>query len=256
MAFVDKLHEIPIFISLTYNGNSLLFPINPESLEKDRASNSETVNIEGIGEVSVPTSPKLATISIKSFFWQEKDLLPSEVYVGWLERWQRSKRPATLVVTRLNYSMQVTCENFRHWINAGEEGDTYFELQMKEYRPYGARKLNAKNQKIYDIISTTKDVMSKLPGFFSVSIPRPIRNNSKKEEIKNPYITKENETILTITKKITGSTDDWKLLYDNNIEILGDLIAEGSEIKVGTSLVLPKEWVDNEAYNIQVDSNV
>lgn len=255
MAFVDDLHKIPIFISLSYGGNFLQFPINPESLEKSRDSNSETVKIEGIGEVSVPSSPKLATISIKSFFWQDKDLMPSEVYVGWLERWQRSKRPATLVVTRLNYSMQVTCENFRHWINAGEENDVYFELKMKEYRPYGAKKLNSKFQVVRDIVSDIKNVINQAPSIV-ISIPRPARNNTKKEEIKNPYITKENETILTITKKITGSTDDWKLLYDNNVEILGDLIAEGGEIKIGTSLVLPEEWVNNEAFDIQVDSNV
>lgn len=251
--------DIPIYISLQYGSNFLKFPINPDNLTKDVPSNSENVNIEGLGEVGIPTKPKLSKITIKSFFWHQNNLVPPFLYVDWLERWQNSKKPATLIVTRFNYSMQVTCENFRHWINAGEEKDIYFELQLKEYRPYGAKKLNAKTQltPYSQLISNLNEISDKLSNtpFILVDIPRPTRNNIKKEEIKNPYITKDNETILTITKKITGTTEEWKLLYDENIEVLGNLIAENNEIKVGTSLILPKKWIENTSYNIEVESD-
>ena len=73
---------IPIYIFLEYQNtlghpNLIKFPINPESLEKGRISNSSKTKVEGVGEVSVPEYPNLATISIKSFFWQDKNLLPS-----------------------------------------------------------------------------------------------------------------------------------------------------------------------------------
>ena len=76
--------KIPIVITLSYGANLLKIPVNPESLDRNIPSNSRTVNIEGIGEVSIPTTPKLSKISIKSFFWQDRNILPSSAYISWL----------------------------------------------------------------------------------------------------------------------------------------------------------------------------
>lgn len=240
---------IPIYIILQYSFYSLKFPINPDNLTTDIPSESETVDIEGLGEVSIPTSPKLAKLTINSFFWHQNNLVPASQYVTWLEKWQKSKKPANLIVTRLNYSMQVTCENFKHWINAGEEKDVYFELQLQEYRPYGARKLN--NVKNKTILQNLKNIKELSTSPILVEIPRPIRNSTIKAEIVNPYVTKPNETLISITKTITGFTDDWKLLYDENKEQLGNIIAEAGEISEGTKLNLPSKWLENSSYNIR-----
>lgn len=240
---------IPIYIILQYSHYLLKFPINPEDLPKEISSESESVDIEGIGEVSIPTTPKLARLSINSFFWHQNNLVPSSMYVTWLERWQKSKKPAKLIVTRLNYSMEVTCENFKHWIKAGEEKDVYFELQLKEYRPYGARKLN--NVKNKTLIQKLKDVKELLTSPILVEIPRPTRSSTSKAEITNPYTTKKNETLNSITKSITGSSDEWNLLYEENKVKVGDLIAENDGIPEGTKLNLPSKWLENSSYNIR-----
>lgn len=245
----EQDETIPIYIILQYGYYTLKFPINPDNLTKDIPSESETVNIEGLGEVSIPTKPKLAKISINSFFWHQNNLVPASQYVTWLEKWQASKKPANLIVTRLNYSMQVTCENFKHWINAGEEKDVYFELQLQEYRPYGARKLN--NVKNKTILQKLKDVKELLTSPILVEIPRPTRSSTLKAEITNPYTTKPNETLITITKSITGTSDEWKLLYDENKKKIGDLIENSNEIPEGTKLTLPNKWVEDSSYNIR-----
>jgi len=36
----------------------------------------------------------------------------------------------------------VTCEHFNYEIRAGEESDVYYELRLKEYRPFGAKTIN------------------------------------------------------------------------------------------------------------------
>ena len=240
---------IPIYIFLQYSFYSLKFPINPDNLTKEISSDSETVEIEGLGQVSIPTIPKLARISINSFFWHQNNYVPASMYVAWLERWQKSKKPANLIVTRLNYSMQVTCESFRHWVNAGEEKDVYFELQLQEYRPYGAKKLNIEtNKTLLQQIQTVKDLIT--PPIL-VEIPRESRSSINKPEISSPYTTKENETLLKICKKITGSTDEWNLLYNENTETLGDIFAELNYIPAGTKLKLPNKWVENSSFNIK-----
>ena len=70
------------------------------------------------------------------------------------------------------------------------------------------------------------------------------------QEEANPYTTKANETLTSITKKITGSTDDWKLLYKENKTTLGDVFESSDTIPEGTKLTLPKDWVNNSSYNI------
>lgn len=240
---------IPIYMTLQYENYMMKFPINPEVLKKEIPSDSTTVEVEGIGEVSVPSSPKLATININSFFWQAKNLLPSAMYIAWLEKWQKSKKPANFIVTRLNYSMQVTCEHFSHWINAGEESDIYYELRLREYRSYGAKKLNVITDKsLFDKLKSIKEDLV-LPVL--VEIPRPQRNNILKIKWKNPYTVLLNENLQTITKRITGYTTDWKALYDENAEEIGNLMIENKPLRVGMKLVLPQKWVENSAYNIE-----
>ena len=242
---------IPIYITLTYDKwKTLKFPINPEVLKKVIPSSAETVDIVGLGEVSVPQTPKLAEMTIDSFFWQElSTLVPPALYVNWLEEWQKSKKPAFMVVTRFNFSMWVTCENFEHWINAGEEEDVYYTLSLKEYRHYGAKKIKGStNNKLITAINNVMDAVGKFASYaVCVDIPRPSRV-SNKEVINNPYTVQKNDTVTSITKKITGSDENWKELYIENKEIIGDSLMDG--LVVGTKLTLPESWVRNSSYNI------
>lgn len=240
---------IPIWIMLNYNKiYTMKFPINPDNLTKEIPSNSQTVDIEGIGQVSVPTTPKLAKLTISSMFWHQNNLVPGDLYVMWLEKWQSSKQPANLVVTRLNYSMKVTCESFRHWINAGEEKDIYFELELQEYRPYGAKRVSQSNN------ATLRQKLQKIKNLATLpvlmDIPRPNRDKINKESITNPYTTKKGETLSSITKKITGKTDDWESLYSENKETFAEIYAGGTELAENTKLTLPEAWVENTNYNI------
>lgn len=245
---------IPIYITLQYDFYFLKFPVNPESIKKERASNSNKNKIEGIGEVSDPTTPDLAKIVIESFFWYDMNAImgvnptPPSMYVTWLERWQKSKKPANLIVTRLNYSMQVTCENFVHWVNAGEEKDVYFTLELQEYRPHAAKKLGFVENK--NLLQSLQEIKNLAFPPVLVDIPRPSRHSILKKSFTNPYTVKKNETLMTIAKKITGSSDNWKELYDKNKIDLGNVYVSDNEIPMGTKLTLPDSWVNDKSYNI------
>lgn len=228
--------NLPVVISLQYENNFLKFQVNPEKLKKDIPSESNTVDIEGIGQIGIPTYPKLATITISSFFWQDKNILPSALYVSWLEKWQKSKKPAKLIVTMLNYSMYVTCEHFWHERRAGEESDIYYELSLQEYRPYGAKFVNVQNPVDYfeKLINANLDVP------ILIDIPRPQRTNNK-AKIENPYVVENNETLVLIARAITGKSEDWKKIYENNKEKLGNFISGDEEIPAGTEINVPEE---------------
>lgn len=239
---------IPIYIFLSYGKNVLKLPINPENLKTDRGSESETEEIEGLGQIGEPSTPKLAKIAINSFFWHEADSMPAALYVAWIRKWQKSKQPAKLVVTRFNYSMQVTCEYFNYDTRAGEEKDVYYELSLQEYRPYGAKYLRTEtNQKLITKVTNwlgkTSEQLSDVP-LVLVGLPRPNRNSTLKEEIGNTYTAVSPYlTITAISKKITGSAENWKEIYDENRDIFGDMESETREVKPGTIIKVPSKYV-------------
>lgn len=238
---------IPIYLMLQYEHNMMKFPVNPESLKMDIDSASGSAEIEGIGEVSVTSKPKLAKLNISSLFWHDVNVLPATLYVNWIKKWQKSKKPAKFVATRFNYSMTVTCEHFDYETRAGEEEDVYFNLQLKEYRPYGARRLNALEpnatlrSKIKELLAAADSAT--LPVL--VEIPRPARSSNTKEAIGTTFkVMTGFTTLCAITKKYTGGTAKWKELFDANKEsnVFGDCADTGKELALGTEIIIPESW--------------
>lgn len=58
-------------IIFEYSGKKLILPVNPESVKVSKPSQSQKTEVLGIGEISIPQTRKLATVSISSFFWQD-----------------------------------------------------------------------------------------------------------------------------------------------------------------------------------------
>lgn len=232
---------IPIYIILQYDIFLMKFPINPSELKMENVSESEEVEVEGVGKVAIPKRTGLAKIKIESFFWHQNNMVPGALYVKWLNLWRERGKPAKLIVTRFNYSMEVICENFTHSIKAGEEKDIYFILSLKEYRPYGAKKI-----KTYEGRSE-KDVNAVL-----IDVPVPNRSSTRKKTYSNPYVVLKNESIMGITKKITGTSEKWNELYEMNKVKLGDIFSD-SELQEGTELILPSTWIESKSV---VESNI
>ena len=242
MNFIDTF--IPIYMSLQYDGNVMKFPINPEKLTITCPSNSEKATVEKLGEVSIQKIPGLKTFTISSFFWGQVSDVPSSTYVSWIEKWQKSGKKANFVMTRLNYSMPVTCESFEHEIRAGEENDVYFTLELQEYRKFGARRLGDVSS-ILDVISQLTDKLSQLsePPSVLLEVPRLDRLSISQKLIESPYLTTEKDTITGITKKLTGATDRWQELYDKNVQKIG------TELLPNVSLDIPESWI-SQTHNI------
>lgn len=230
-----------ITISLQYEGRLLTFQINPEALKKNIPSSMQTAEVVGIGEIAVPKTPGLAEISIESFFWQQYNSFPVSFYINWIKAWQASKKPARLITTMLPYTMQVVCDSFDYESRAGEESDFYFNLKLVEYRPYGAQLLGV--AAVSKFMQTLQELMDGTPPVL-VNVPLPIRVSNNEPKFTTPYIVMKGDTLSSITKKITGSTDKWKELYNENKSTIGDNISlEGTNIK----LKIPTSWISSSS---------
>lgn len=245
----------------------LILPVNPENLKVNIPSDSQKVEVIGVGEVSVPQTRKLKSANITSLFWY--DLFRSSVlgsaiggitgfsgavagavnsainsglnkvsgiiddaqkftllnqYVKWIEEWQATLQPARFtVMSGMNeppqcYDFYVTCENFNYELRAGESNDYYYQLDLLEWRDYGAKVLT--EQKKSDGTSEyTKQAETRVDN---------------KPVIKQKLCTAK-DSIWSVAQK-TGV--DWKELYNEAQNKV--LIAESPQNLAGLNLKIPK----------------
>lgn len=237
MDVVSNTSSDEVEVILTYEGNVIKFPINPENLKEVIDSNSTTENIEGIGEISIPQRPSLSTISFSSFFWADRDDINPREYVKWIKTWQKSKKPARLSVSSIDWDLNVTCESFSYWVNAGEEKDIYFTLTLMEYRTYGAKKVRlVGNQYVLDengiqtVVGTTTLYGDSAPNsvpLFEQASPREAIN---KRKAPISVMVGEDESIVSVTSRYSpNGTKDWKALYNENKGELAEAVTNTIE---------------------------
>ena len=124
----------------TTNSIDFQLPVIPSSYKIKTGNNNTVVVVENLGEINLLGKPKLAEISLNSFF-------PNQQYnfcqytnfpvpydcVKIIENWRNNNIAPRLISTGTDVNTLVSIEEFEH----GEEdgtGDVYFALTLKEYK--------------------------------------------------------------------------------------------------------------------------
>lgn len=255
-------------IIFQYEDKKIKLPVNPESLRKSTSSSAQKVKVVGIGEVSIPQSASLATISVKSFFWKYlfdnsltrlgsnidrvrnamsstderfgTNLLDDSTkfktlteYVKWFEEWRDSKKPARFTV--------VTLPN---------EPAEYFDLDVTCERFDYEAKAGEEGDYYYEMELLeyrhyeAKELNTKTDSTTGKTIaetPQKSRLQTFKEKV-NEIRVKPVDTVWTIAKKYgSGEYDAWKQLY--NIGYNRNIIANNLKDLGNKVLQMPKEWL-------------
>lgn len=260
-----------MYIMFHYEEKKLVLPVNPENLQVSASSSSQKVNVIGIGQVSVPQSVDLKTVSIKSFLWKnlfDNDLLRLasgidrvsssllEIdrkfdtniiddskkfktlveYIKWIEEWRDSKKPARFTVVA-----KPTEPTPYFDFDVTCENFNY-EIRAGEEEDYyyelqllEYRKYEAKElnkQEKTDENGNKKEV---------VNPPQPSRVDTLKQKVKEIKV-KPAETMWSLAKMYgNGEFDDWKKLYE--IGHNRNIIANNLQNLDGKALQMPKEWL-------------
>ena len=152
-------------------------------------------------------------------------------YINWFEEWQDSKKHARLTVVTMpneppqSVDLKVTCESFDYWVEAGQEGDYYYELNFLEWKNISAQELTTKTDETGNITA------EKSGGNLRTTV------QEKPQEI----TVKPTDTIWGIARKYgKGEYNDWLALYSlaQNKEIIANNLLDLS----GQTLKIPKEW--------------
>lgn len=197
----------PILIFLIYDYHILWFPVNPEEITKVTKSQSKTVTFHNSGERTVPFPRNLSTIQIKSFFYTAFAMVtePNSA-VEWIERWRDSSKPAKLLVCGLNFTMNVTCENFTYSVKAGESEDIYFTLDLKEFIPFKIKSYTTLKPTKQTTDATIPEQKVDVTNENEVTTTQPPNNY---EEIKNPTSAKKNRTLPVNKGDVIVTKDGW-----------------------------------------------
>lgn len=124
----------------------LEFPAAPEQMEVLAEGNWERAQLDAVGEVSLYRPPKLQMFRFGGIFPGERygfvtadRLWEPRAYADEMGRLAAEKEAVRLVVSggARPFSALVTVERFQWRMQAGEDGDIYYDLELREYREFG-----------------------------------------------------------------------------------------------------------------------
>lgn len=194
-------------IRLKQGKTKFRFAVLPPEYELTSESNNTQVNIHAIGEINLIGKRKLKTVSFSSFFpkteesYCEYTPFPSpKASVKKIEK-MKNKGVMHLTMTGTPINMDCTIESFVWGENDGTK-DINFTLEFKEYR-----KIKAKTKK------KKEKVTNKI---------EPAVGDRLRKDIKGGfYFVRKGDNIRTIAKNLTGSSANWKAIYQMNRDVIG-----------------------------------
>lgn len=135
-------------IYFSYGGQVLQLPQNPETIPVDLDGDNQEYNVLGIGEITVPRTPKQKKIRISSYF-PARHSTPAETYIKFFQDALYEQR--IIVYTPVRYmetgesfnggdnGFQCLVNSFSTEERGGETGDFYYTLEIVEYRDYSPK---------------------------------------------------------------------------------------------------------------------
>ncbi len=182
-------------------------PVNPPAIGVSSSSRNESVDLAGIGEVTILQEPGAKTFIFSSFFpehWGPYCELPESKmsmpwsYVKRIELWKERKLPIRLTVTGTPINYAVSIEDFQYREGEGDVGDIHYDIVLTEYPFVSPRKIDTKKR------TTAKSGTSR---------PDP------KPKAKT-YTVKKGDTLSAIARKEYKNSAEWKKIWEANKDAL------------------------------------
>lgn len=216
-----------IKIFFQYNNQLIQLPVNPEELTISTEGNNSTVEVVKLGEINILKLPKLSTLSIECFFPIDDSApyvltkgtnfkKPAELVKFFSDAYYASS-PVWMIVTGIDSGivkkpLLLSIENFPNTYKGGGDDDTYYTLNLKQFKNYGSK-----------TYKTTFNVPKDDDGLVKVA-----------------NVTKRNENLLARLKQEERRLENKVKVVTRTVtkaqKALNAFRSTGSVIHVGTSL--------------------
>lgn len=212
-------------IWLKQGKEKIILPFLPDAYEIQSPQHNETLVTANGTEISLIGKGGLRTISWSSWFPKGKPDYVSRKYTGkpmsYIRKMGKMKGKIVELMISGIINCQVTIENLTYGQNDGT-GDIYYNIELKEYRKPKVKKSTKKG---------TKEEVSKTNN----KVKKPVTTTKTKTVKSQTYVVKKGDTLTGIAKKLTGTSANWKAIYNANKKVIG---SNPNKIYPGQKLVI------------------
>ena len=211
-------------------GEEIQLPVPPSDFTMKINNKNKTIELINLGDVNILRDPGLTDISFKillpgkeyPFAVYPNGFKGAEYYTERFKRYKKEKKPILFTIIRLapwgeylsDIKMFVSLESYTIEEKAGEEGDLYVGLELKEYKEYKTQNFKMKQVEKGKVVATVKN-------------QRPAKTPPKS------YKVKSGDSLWKIAKKeLNDETKIKEIVKLNNI-------SNPNKINVGQVLKLP-----------------
>lgn len=196
---------------LTYNAEKekIQLPVLPASFQTKNGSNNESINVAGLGEITVMQSRPALQFSFSSFFPAAKfpGLQVSTItfplrLIEKINQWKAGRKPVHFIVTACNIDIYVTIENFTYTEEGGDPGTYQYSITLKEYREITVRQVKV------DIPKALATIKKEEPRVDNTIQPK-------------TYTVVKGDCLWNIAKKFYGNGGQYTKIYNANREVIG-----------------------------------
>lgn len=133
-------------IFLEKDGTILRMPTNPEEINIEEPQDFEDYDIIKLGPITVPGALGLRSYSfevelphkVNQYVVSLEEFKTPDVYINTLRAWRASSGPINMTISSENFkiSESVVITSLDYTEKAGEEGDYYMKIKLKQYKPF------------------------------------------------------------------------------------------------------------------------
>jgi LysM repeat protein len=219
-----------MYFGINNGQEGFILPVLPEKIRFSESGDNKTYDLINLGEINTINLPKLTKISFESYFpfnngpyVTSEKLFEPAYYVNKIREWRNKLLKIRFIFTGspLEVNELFTIENFELTENGGEVGDIYYDIELKKYKNYGAKKV---------VVITQQAANSNTTTIVEKSAPvRPIETTPV-----NTHIVAAGDTLWYVAKRYLGNGNRF-----TEIAKLND-IKNPDNIIVGQQLKLPE----------------
>lgn len=196
---------------LTYNAEKekIQLPVLPESFQTQNGSNNDSIDITGLGEITIMQGRPALQFSFSSFFpaakfpgLQVSSITKPLTLVQKINTWKASKKPVHFICTACGVDLYCTIEKFDYDEEGGDPGTYQYSITLKEYREITVRQVKV------DIPKKEATVQKEKPRVDNSVQPK-------------TYTVKSGDCLWNIAKKYYGSGSNYTKIYNANKGTIG-----------------------------------
>lgn len=196
---------------LTYNAEKekIQFPVLPESFSVKNGSKNDSINIAGLGEITIMQGRPALQFSFSSFFpatrfpgLQVSSITKPLTLIEKINTWKQGDKPVHFIATACGVDIYATVESFNYEEVGGDPGTYQYSITLKEYREITVRQVKI------DTPKQTATVKKEEPRVDNTVQPK-------------TYTVKKGDCLWNIAKKYYGNGAQYTKIYNANKGVIG-----------------------------------